>query len=139
MTKLKVTEDLSNSLEYIISHFNATEIDFLYENYRTLNQRIDLKALKFIKKEDLIRCFLDGFITLKALVSQDLQEFFVVKEHITNLTMDIHKVGEFFLAYKQVGDDYDSTYPYPFTEEQVLNLINTGSWEIVNVKEVSNV
>lgn len=138
MTKLKVTEEIGDSIFYIISHFNANEINFLYENYRTLNEKHNLFALKYIKKEDLIRCFLDGYIVLKALGEKDLGDSMTVFEPITNLTMDIHKVGEYYLGYSQIGDDYDSEFPFPYTVDMVLNLINTGSWEIVNKNEVSN-
>lgn len=136
MTRLKVSEEVGDSISYIISNFNASDIPFLYDNYRYLAAKHDLKALKILKKEQLLECFLGGYEVLKALSIKDLKDNFSVKEHSTNMLLELKKVGEYYLAYAQVGDDYNSTYPYPLTEEQVLNLVNLGSWEIVNTKEV---
>lgn len=132
MTRLKVSEEVGDSISYIISNFNASDIPFLYDNYRYLASKHDLKALKILKKEQLLECFLGGYEVLKALSTNDLKDNFVVKEHSTNMLLEVRKVGEYYLAYLLFGDKPNHNYPYPLTVEQVLNLINISQWEIVS-------
>lgn len=135
-TKLKVSKDIANSLEYIISQFNATDIDFLYDNFRYLNENHNLFALKILKKEQVLECFLHGFITVEAYSEKDLADVFTVKEHLTKLLLRLRKIDNYYLAYIHEGVDINNDFPYPLTVEQVVDLINIGHWEIVNSNEV---
>lgn len=128
MTRIKVTEDIGNSLAYIISNYNTSELAFLYENPFVIPNKKHKKALEVMGIGQLFDAFTNGYEVVKALEYKDLPRFFKVKDHDNNVILEC----ELMVDYILVSGTGDKDVPrFPCQKEQVLKLINDNTWEIL--------